>query len=103
MPLSFPFLTLRKIPETLEVSGILDVTSFLVTQDKDIISAYDDAISALEKQIPQRHFINECECIVDYESLYKAIDNKCKSLNCYFNDKYRIVLKNNYPAVCINR
>lgn len=63
----------------------------------------EDAIDALEKQIPQRHFINECECIVDYESLYKAIDNKCKSLNCYFNDKYRIVLKNNYPAVCINR
>ena len=58
---------------------------------------------ALEKQIPENHFINECECIVDYEILYNAIDNKCKTLNCFFHNEYRIVLRNNYPAVCINR
>ena len=59
--------------------------------------------NALEKQIPKNHFINECECIVDYEILYNAIENKCKILNCYFHNEYRIVLRNNYPAVCINR
>ena len=58
---------------------------------------------AIEKQIPKNHFINECECIVDYEILYNAIDNKCKTLNCFFHNEYRIVLRNNYPAVCINR
>lgn len=58
---------------------------------------------ALEKQIPKNHFINECECIVDYDLLYKAVDKKCKSLNCYFHDKYRIFLHNEYPVVCINR
>lgn len=61
------------------------------------------AISALEKQIPKNHFQNECECIVDYEMLYKAIDNKCKSENCYLHNEYRIVLRNGYPTVCINR
>lgn len=49
------------------------------------------------------NFINECACIVDYETLYKAIDNKCKKLNCYPHNDYRIVLRNNYPTVCINR
>lgn len=58
---------------------------------------------AIEKQIPKNYFVNECECIVDYEILYKAVDGKCKALNCYFHDKYRIVLRNDYPAVCINR
>lgn len=58
---------------------------------------------ALEKQIPENHFKNECGCIVDYEMLYKAIDNKCKKLNCYLHTKYRIILRNNYPTVCINR
>ena len=61
------------------------------------------AISALEKQMPKNHFKNECGCIVDYEMLYTAIDNKCKSKNCYLHNEYRIVLKNEYPAVCINR
>ena len=61
------------------------------------------AEKALEKQIPINHFKNECSCIVDYELLYKAINNKCKSENCYFHNVYRIVLKNGYPAVCINR
>ena len=60
-------------------------------------------MKALEKQIPKNHFKNECECIVNYEMLYKAIDNKCKSENCYFHNEYRIVLRNGYPAVCINR
>lgn len=69
----------------------------------DYAVAFEMAISALEKQIPKNHFINECECIVDYEILYNAIDNKCKTLNCYFHNEYRIVLRNNYPAVCINR
>lgn len=61
------------------------------------------AIKALEKQIPKKHFKNECECIVDYEMLYTAINNKCKSKNCYCHNEYRIVLRNNYPTVCINR
>ena len=61
------------------------------------------AISALEKQIPKTYFKNECECIVDYEMLYKAINNKCKSKNCYLHNEYRIVLRNGYPMVCINR
>lgn len=66
-------------------------------------NAMERAIEALEKQIPKKHFKNECSCIVDYEMLYKSIDNKCKSLNCYLKNKYRIVLRNGYPAVCINR
>lgn len=65
--------------------------------------AHQIAISALEKQISKNHFKNECDCIVDYEMLYKAIDNKCKSENCYLHNEYRIVLRNGYPAVCINR
>ena len=65
--------------------------------------AYNMAIKALEKQIPKKHFKNECECIVDYEMLYTAINNKCKSKNCYCHNEYRIVLRNNYPTVCINR
>ena len=65
--------------------------------------ALDMAIKALEKQIPKKHFKNECECIVDYEMLYTAINNKCKSKNCYCHNEYRIVLRNNYPTVCINR
>ena len=64
----------------------------------DYAVAFETAISALKKQIPKNHFINECECIVDYEILYNAIDNKCKTLNCYFHNEYRIVLRNNYPA-----
>ena len=58
---------------------------------------------ALEKQIAKNHFKNECGCIVDYKMLYKAIDNKCKELNCYLHTEYRIILRNNYPTVCINR
>lgn len=69
----------------------------------DYAIAFENAISAHEKQIPKKHFKNECKCIVDYEMLYKAIENKCKSKNCYFHDEYRIVLRNGYPAVCINR
>lgn len=65
--------------------------------------AIKTAISALEKQIPKKRFKNECECIVDYETLYKAVDSKCKSMNCYFHDEYRIVLRNGYPAICISR
>lgn len=49
------------------------------------------------------YFENECACIVDYSLLRKAIDKKCKSKNCYLHDEYRIVLRNGYPAVCINR
>ena len=67
------------------------------------VEHYNAVVEALEKQIPKNRFENECECIVDYETLYKAVDNKCKSINCYFHDKYRIVLRNGYPAVCINR
>ena len=37
------------------------------------------AIEALNKQIPRDSFKNECDCIVDYELLYKAIDKKCRS------------------------
>lgn len=69
----------------------------------EVTIAYDMAIKALEKQIPKKHFKNECECIVDYEMLYTAINNKCKSKNCYCHNEYRIVLRNNYPTVCINR
>ena len=68
-----------------------------------VTKAYSMAIKALEKQIPKKHFKNECECIVDYEMLYTAINNKCKSKNCYCHNEYRIVLRNNYPTVCINR
>lgn len=60
-------------------------------------------LEALEKQIPRKHFKNECNCIVDYDVLYKSINNKCKSLNCYLHDEYRIILRNDYPTVCINR
>ena len=49
------------------------------------------------------YFENKCGCIVDYISLSKAIEKKCKNLNCYCHDEYRIVLRNGYPAVCINR
>lgn len=72
-------------------------------EHEKIIDAHNKAIEALEKQIPENHFINECECIVDYDTLYKAIDKKCKSLNCYLQNQYRIVLRNSYPSVCINR
>lgn len=65
--------------------------------------AFEKVKEAVEKQKPKNHFKNECECIVDYEMLYKAIDNKCKSENCYLHNEYRIVLRNGYPAVCINR
>lgn len=61
------------------------------------------ACKALEKEIPKKHFKNECKCIVDYEMLYTAIKNKCKNKNCYCNNEYRIVLRNGYPTVCINR
>ena len=61
------------------------------------------ACSALDKQIPENHFQNECECVVDYGMLYKSIDNKCRSQNCYLHNEYRIVLRNGYPTVCINR
>ena len=69
----------------------------------DYSIAFETAIEALEKQIAGNHFQNECECIVDYEILYKSIDNKCKSENCYLHNEYRIILRNGYPTVCINR
>ena len=69
----------------------------------DYSIAFETAIEALEKQIPGNHFQNECECIVDYEILYKSIDNKCKNENCYLHNEYRIILRNGYPTVCINR
>ena len=54
--------------------------------EKEGIECHNIAISALEKQIPKKHFKNECNCIVDYDVLYKSINNKCKSLNCYLHD-----------------
>lgn len=48
-------------------------------------------------------FLNECECNVIYSILHTAVDNKCKSINCYPQNEYRIVLRNGYPAICINR
>lgn len=66
-------------------------------------SAIAEAQKALDKQIPENHFQNECECVVDYGMLYKSIDNKCRSENCYLHNEYRIVLRNGYPTVCINR
>ena len=69
----------------------------------NVQQAENCAIEALEKQIPKNHFKNECNCIVDYEILYTAINNKCKSKNCYCHNEYRIVLRNGYPAVCINK
>ena len=69
----------------------------------DISIALETAIEALKKQIPRNHFQNECECIVDYDILYKSIDNKCKSENCYLHNEYSIILRNGYPTVCINR
>lgn len=69
----------------------------------DISIALETAIEALKKQIAKNHFKNECECIVDYDMLYKSINNKCKSENCYLHNKYRIILRNGYPTVCINR
>lgn len=38
------------------------------------------ACKALEKQMPKKHFENECECIVDYEMLYGAIDSIAKEM-----------------------
>lgn len=73
-----------------------------ITKD-NIIECRKTCHKALEKQIPKKHFKNECNCIVDYDVLYKSIDNKCKSLNCYLHDEYRIVLRHGYPTVCINR
>ena len=60
-------------------------------------------IDAHKKQIETNHFINECGCRVDYDLLYRAVDNKCRSLNCYRHNEYRIFLHNDYPSVCINR
>lgn len=75
--------------------------------EKAEIAAVDEACLvacvALDKQIPENHFQNECECVVDYGMLYKSIDNKCRSQNCYLHNEYRIVLRNGYPTVCINR
>ena len=51
----------------------------------------------------ENRFINECQCTTDYEVLFKAINKKCKSLNCYCRESYRIILRNGYPTVCINR
>lgn len=48
-------------------------------------------------------FKNECDCNVIYSLLYSAVDFKCKKINCYPADEYRIVLRNGYPAICINR
>lgn len=73
------------------------------TYPLDYAAAFEVAIEALEKQIPKKHFQNECECVVDYEMLYSSIDNKCRSQNCYLQNEYRIVLRNGYPTVCINR
>lgn len=49
------------------------------------------------------YFENKCGCIVDYVLLSKSIEKKCKSLNCRCRDEHQIVLRNGYPAVCINR
>lgn len=66
---------------------------FYQNADKiDYEQALYDVAEALEKQIPKKHFENECECIVDYEMLYTAINNKCKSKNCYCHNEYRIFL-----------
>ena len=48
-------------------------------------------------------FKNECDCNVIYSLLYSAVDFKCRKINCYPADEYRIVLRNGYPAICINR
>lgn len=72
-------------------------------EDSPLTQALDMAIEALEKRIAKKCFVNECNCIVDYDTLLKAIKKKCKSKNCYMHDKYRIVLRNNYPSICINR
>lgn len=48
-------------------------------------------------------FKNECDCNVIYSLLCSAVDFKCRKINCYPADEYRIVLRNGYPAICINR
>jgi hypothetical protein len=48
-------------------------------------------------------FKNECDCNVIYSLLYSAVDFKCRKINCYPADEYRIVLRSGYPAICINR
>ena len=48
----------------------------------DYAVAIDEAIEAVDKQIPRDSFKNECDCIVDYELLYKAIDKKCMGGSC---------------------
>ena len=80
-----------------------DLERYLLRGELPIVKGVAVAMQALEKQISKKHFKNECECIVNYEMLYNAIDNKCKSENCYFHNEYRIVLRNCYPSVCINR
>lgn len=81
------------------ITNAIQTDKMTVEQDMALALAQ----KSLEKQIPKNHFKNECDCIVDYEMLYKAIDNKCKSENCYLHNEYRIVLRNGYPAICINR
>ena len=69
----------------------------------DYAVAIDEAIEAIDKQIPKNGFKNECGCIVDYELLYRAIDKKCRSQNCSCHNEYRIFLHNSYKNVCINK
>lgn len=89
--------------EAIEILDAIARRNVFCTLEEEQLSAFELAHIALEKQMPENCFINECDCSVDYDVLYKAVDKKCKNINCYFRNKYRIVMKNNYPAICINR
>lgn len=46
-------------------------------------------------------FINECGCLFDENLLSKAIINECALMGKKPKEKYRIVLRNSYPMICI--
>lgn len=50
-----------------------DLERLLLRDERPANKVIALACKALEKQIPKKHFENECECIVDYEMLYTAI------------------------------
>lgn len=71
------------------------------TTDGELLMALDMAISALDKQIPKKRFINECGCVFEQDILESALEMKCMKLDKYCHDEYRITLHNNYPTICI--
>lgn len=59
------------------------------------------ADSGLISEVLELIFQNECECTVDYDMLASAIEKRCESKNKTVKQKYRIVIHNSYPSICI--